>query len=121
MSDEQWAGLPERITVRYVRRVIRRKGFRDQVVIVATTLLDDSAEEILLVYARRWEIELTLDDIKTAMGMDFIRAKNPESALKMIRVHLIACNLVRLMMMRAAKQAGICARRLSFKGALDAI
>lgn len=121
VSDEDWAALPERITVRYVRRVLRRKGFRDQVVIVATTLLDDSAEEILLVYARRWEIELTFDDIKTTMGMDFIRAKSPESALKMIRVHLIAYNLVRLMMMRAAMQAGVCARRLSFKGALDAI
>ncbi len=55
------------------------------------------------------------------MGMDLVRAKSPQIALKMITVHLIAYNLVRLQMLRAAKDCGVAPRRISFKGALDAI
>ena len=121
VTEAEWERLPPSIAVRYVRRVLRRKGFRDQVIMVATTLMKEPTDEILLAYVRRWEIELTFDDIKTSMGMDFIRAKSPEMALKMIRVHLIAYNLVRLQMFRAAMIYGGSPRRLSFKGALDAI
>lgn len=121
VTEEQWEQLPPSIAVRYVRRVLRRKGFRDQVISVATTLMHEPADEILMAYARRWEIELTFDDLKTTMGMNFIKAKSPEIALKMIHVHLIAYNLVRLLMFRAAMDWGGSPRRISFKGALDAI
>jgi len=57
VSEEQWTQLPESITVRYVRRRIVREGFRPQTVMVVTTILEGAAEEILEVYARRWEIE----------------------------------------------------------------
>jgi len=121
LSEDEWEQLPETITMRYVRKVLHRKGFRDQEIIVVTTLKEVPAEEILLVYTRRWEIELSFDDIKTSMGMDFVRAKSPQTALKMITVHLIAYNLVRLQMIRAARACGVVARRISFKGALDAL
>jgi len=121
VSEEEWARLPENILVRYVRRRIVRNGFRPRAVMVATTLLDASAEQILEVYARRWEIELSIDDIKTTMGLDFVRAKTPAMAEKVITTHIIAYNLVRSLMHRAAEQAGVLPRSISFKGTLDAI
>lgn len=121
ISKEQWEGLPEVITVRYIRRVLQRKGFRDQVLMVATTLLEEPAQEILAAYARRWEIELSLDDIKTTLGMDFVRARTPAMALKMITMHLIGYNLIRLQIQRAAQNSGVVLRRISFKGTLDAV
>jgi hypothetical protein len=121
ITEEEWEKLPASITVRYVRRIVRRNGFRDQQLIVATTLTQAPVGEILHVYERRWEIELSFDDIKTTMGMDFVAAKSPLSALKMITVHLIAYNLVRLQMLRAGRACGVAVRRISFKGALDAV
>lgn len=121
VSDEQWSALPAVMSMRYVRRVLRRKGFRDQTIILATTLMEAPAEEIMLTYARRWEIELSFDDIKTTLGMDFVRAKSPQMAWKTITVHLIAYNLVRWQMLRAAKACGVAPRRISFHGALDAL
>ena len=74
---------------------------------------------------RRWEIELSFDDIKTTMGMDFIRARSPAMAVKMVTMYAIAYNLVRLLMQQAARATGCHtsaghSMRLSFKGALDA-
>lgn len=121
VSEEEWHALPPTLSIRYVRRTLCRKGFRDQTIVVATTLMEAPAEEIVLTYARRWEIELSFDDIKTTLGMDFVRAKSPQSAWKTITVHLIAYNLVRWQMLRAAKASGLVARRISFQGALDAL
>lgn len=121
VSDEEWTELPESITVRYVRRRIARKGFRTKTIMFVTTLLDSSAEEIIETYARRWEIELSIDDIKTTMDMSFVSAKTPAMVAKVITTHLIAYNLIRTLIHRAAAQAGVDPRRISFKGTLDAI
>ena len=66
---------------------------------------------------RRWEIELSFDDIKTTMGMDFIRARSPAMAVKMGTMYAIA---------QPGSTVDAChtsaghSMRLSFKGALDA-
>jgi len=121
VGEKEWNQLPASMTVRYVRRTLRRKGFRPRTIMVVTTLLEAGAEEILEVYARRWEIELSIDDIKTTMGLDFVSAKTPEMAAKVITTHIIAYNLIRTLMHRAAIEAGGLPRRISCKGALDAI
>ena len=48
ISREQWESLPETLSVRYVRRIVKRKGFRDQEIMLATTLADEAAEKLLL-------------------------------------------------------------------------
>ena len=113
------------ITVRYVRYGIDIAGFRTRHIMVATTLLEAPAKELAQLYLRRWDIELCFDDIKTTMAMDFIRAKSPAMAVKMLTLYAIACNLVRLLMQQAVRTTGspparVSSMRLSFKGALDA-
>ncbi len=50
------------------------------------------------------------------MGMDILLAKSPAMIDKEIAVHLLAYNLVRGIMARAAAGADVIARTLSFKG-----
>lgn len=125
ISDAQWAALPETLQVRYVRYRIHTPGFRSRLIMLATTLLDTPVEELVEVYRRRWDIELSFDDIKTTMGMDFIRAKSPAMAVKVATIHAIAYNLVRWLQQRALRATAgqskvIGQAQLSFKGTLDA-
>ena len=117
-----FAALPATITVRYG---IDIAGFRTRHIMVATTLLEAPAKELAQLYLRRWDIELCFDDIKTTMAMDFIRAKSPAMAVKMLTLYAVAYNLVRLLMQQAVRTTGsptarVSSMRLSFKGALDA-
>ena len=69
----------------------------------------------------RHTIERMVDlrSIKAVMGMDILRAKSPSMIDKEIGVHLLAYNLVRGIMARAATGTQVLARALSFKGALQ--
>ena len=118
IDEEQWQQMPEQITVRYIRYRMEHKGFRTREVILATTLLDDSADKIIELYHKRWQIELTFRDVKTTMGMEWIPVKSPELALKQIWMFVIAHNLIRYLI-NQAKAA--CSKKFSFKGTLDTL
>lgn len=70
-------------------------------------------------YKQRWNVELDLRNIKTAMSMDVLRGKRPETVDKEIWVHLLAYNLVRALMVQAASGVKARPRELSFKHALQ--
>ncbi len=53
-------------------------------------------------YRSRWNVELDLRNIKTTLGMDILRCKTPEMAVKELWVYLLAYNLIRLLMAQAA-------------------
>ncbi len=57
MSESEFASLPNTLVVREVRFRLSRQGFRDQTMIVVTTLLDVkrySAKQLKLLYGWRW-------------------------------------------------------------------
>jgi hypothetical protein len=90
--------------------------------ILVTTLLDPEtypAHEIANLYLHRWRIELTFRDLKSVMQMDVLRCKSPDMVHKEILMHLIAHNLVRLLMQEASLVWSVPLQRISFKGALD--
>ncbi len=66
-------------------------------------------------YRRRWHVELDLRHIKTTLGMEMLSCKTPEMAIKEVWVHLLAYNLIRLLMAQAAWLADQTPRQLSFK------
>jgi len=78
-----------------------------------------SKHELLELYRSRWQVELDLRAIKAVMQMDIVRCKSPPMVEKEIAAHLLAYNLVRSVMAKAAHLAGLLARQLSFKGALQ--
>lgn len=123
LCAEEWAALPEEITVRIVRTRAERPGFRTRKVTVMTTLLDGElypAQEILTAYLKRWRLEMCLDDLKTTLGMEMLNCRSPELLEKELLVFLIAHNLLRWLMAQAASLSEVDLERISFKGSLDA-
>lgn len=101
-----------------------RAGFRTQVLVVVTTLLDATAfgrQDVALVYRLRWYAELDLRALKQTMQMDVLRCQSPEMVRKEVWAHLLAYNLLRGLMARAATEAGLLPLQVSFKGALQAV
>ena len=89
-----------------------------------TTLLDSNAypaDEIVALYIHRWEIEVRFRDIKTILGMEMLRTKSPEMIEKELLMYQIVYNLMRLIMLKAAKEHGVNHRRLSFRGVQQVI
>jgi hypothetical protein len=58
---------------------------------------------------------MDLRNIKTTMGMDVLHCQTPEMNEKELWVHLLAYNVIRLLMAQAANHAGVNPRSLSFK------
>ena len=109
MTPEQYAGFPDEITVREVKVAHQ---------VLVTTLLDHrrvSKDDLWALYARRWNVELDLRNLKTTTGMDVLSCQTPEMNEKQLWVHLLAYNVIRLLMAQAACNAGIDPRELSFK------
>ena len=101
------------------------RGHRSQPLYFATTLLNartHDATTIAELYLRRWEVELFFDDIKTSQNMDMLRCKSPDMVARELLMHLIAYNVVRLLIAQAQSRREVgrpgC---LSFKGTLDRI
>jgi len=91
---------------------------------MVTTLVDDAAypaDELAELYYRRWEVELNFRDLKTTMGMDVLRCKNPAMIRKEIRMHFIVYNAIRHLIYEAAEEYSADPRRIGFKGALQSL
>jgi Transposase DDE domain len=109
MTPEQYANLPEQLTVRELKSRGR---------ILMTTLLDQqrvSKQELSDLYCRRWNVELDLRNIKTILGVQVLRCCTPQMVVKELWVHLLAYNLIRLLMAQAAALSNLEPRQLSFK------
>lgn len=124
LSAAEWAQLPDQITVRVIRLRIRQKGFRARELVLVTTLLDPVAyplDQIAAAYLRRWRLEVSLDDLKTTLGLDALRCKSPALVHRELLALLIAHNLVRALMAEAAHKHDVPLERLSFTGALSTL
>lgn len=124
MDAKDYAAATSTMRIRHCRFSIHQPGFRTRVITLATSLLDAElhpVEELRELYRRRWEAELHLRSLKTHMQMDQLRCKTPSRMRKEFYTHLLAYNLVRGVLLRAAAAAGLEPRQLSFKGAMQSI
>ncbi|MBB5353998.1 hypothetical protein HNR46_004270 [Haloferula luteola] len=122
LSREAWEALPVTLGIRLIRLKYEDRSGRLRPMTVVTTLTDPAVHdgvEIHSLYARRWEIELRLRDIKTTLGFEMMHVKTPVMARKTLAMIQIADNLMRVLMQRAAHEAGEPVGSISFKGALD--
>ena len=124
MDQHTYAEFPEQLTVRELRVRVGRRGFRTQVCVVVTTLLDArlyNAHDLAELYGQRWHCELDLRSLKAALGMDVVRCRTPTMVRKELWMYVLAYNMIRAVMVRAALSKGLCPRQLSFTGALQAV
>ena len=123
LDAEQWAQLPRELTLRVVRCRMDFPGFRTREVVLVTTLLEPEKYPLAALgtlYRRRWEMELTLRSLKTTLQMDQLSCKTPANIERELRMHLLMHNLVRRLMVEAARQRHVSLSRISFAGALAA-
>jgi hypothetical protein len=121
MTAEQYAQLPEFLDVRIVRYSVKQKGYRTNIVFIATTLCDEALwpdEKIAELYGHRWLIETCYKHLKTTMKMTVLRCKSVDGVMKELAVYLAAYNLVRLAMLRAAESMHVSPHRISFVDAM---
>ena len=124
LTDAQWDALPDEITLRYIKLGYENRMGEKSVLVVVTSLLDPikhEATELADLYARRWEIELKLRDVKTTLGMEFFAVRTPEIGHKTLKMMIIAYNLMRITMQQAAHEADQPVHHMSFKSTLDLV
>ena len=114
-KGKRYAHLPEELVLREVRAQEGRPGFRTREMVLVTTIIEESREGIGALYMARWRVELFFDDIKTTMCMEMLRTKSPAMACRELLMHMIAYNLVRVLVARSGADPA----RASYKGALD--
>jgi len=122
LPQKLWKCLASKLPVRILRFALRRPGFRTRSVTLVTTLVDPITyppEELALLYARRWQMELWFRDLKTSMGMEVLRCQSPKMIHKELEMFFIAYNLMRCLMLQASRDYQVDFQRLSFKGTVD--
>jgi hypothetical protein len=121
LTPAQWAALPPVLTLRVVRCQLKRQGFRTRQVTLVTTLLDSVRYPVAALaelYYRRWEVELSLRNLKTTLQMEHLSCKTPANVERELRMHFLIHNLVRRLMLEASRRHHVPWGRLSFAGAL---
>ncbi|WP_234327979.1 IS4 family transposase [Streptomyces sp. NRRL F-2664] len=105
-----------------VRVIEYRIDGQAEAVQLITSLLDHEkypAGELAALYARRWEIELVLDKIKTHQrDRPVLRSQTPDGVRQQIFAHLIAHYATRDLLAEAARLTQSPAERTSFTRAL---
>ena len=71
--------------------------------VLMTTLLDETIDkaDIVALYASRWDIEISIREIKTIMHINILRSKTDDMIHKELAASLIAYNLIRKIILKA--------------------
>lgn len=121
MSPEQLAALPDSMLVREIRFTVRDKTSRVNEVTLVTTLTDAKRypkEKLAALYENRWWVEEHLKRLKDQIRLDILRCQSVAGVLKEMYVIVAIYNVVRRVMIEAAKKQGTRPDRISFTDAL---
>jgi Transposase DDE domain len=121
MSQEDFRALPLVLLCRVLSYDLRQRGYRTKKITLVTTLLDADAypwEELATLYGRRWQVEINFRHLKTTMNMDVLRCLTVEGVLKELMIFAIVYNLVRVVMVEAARRQRVGVDRISFMDTL---
>ena len=121
MTAEEFGALPATLHVRELRYWTKVKGCRTQTITLVTTLLDPvkySAADLAALNGTRWGIETNFGYLKTTMHMDVLRCQTVNGVKKELHMYALVYNLVRLVMLAAARDQAVPLARISFVAAL---
>jgi hypothetical protein len=124
LGEAAYAAVPDALTVRELRVAVGVPGCRVKSLVLATTLVDETAyprADVADLYHDRWHAELDLRSIKSFLGMELLRCQTPAMARKEVWMLLLAYNLVRKVQAQAGRKSGTSPRSLSFAGTLQAL
>ncbi|WP_331768946.1 IS4 family transposase (plasmid) [Embleya sp. NBC_00888] len=108
-----------------VRVIEYRVDGQPDIVRLITSLTDHErypAAELAVLHARRWEIELVFDEIKTHQrGRPVLRSQTPDGVRQEIYAHLVVHHATRHLLDEAARLNSTTAERTSFTRALHLV
>lgn len=119
-ADLPTPAIPGRLI--YVR--LQKDGFRPIDLYLFTTLTDRAwypPAELVALYGQRWQVELDLRHVKTTLEMQQLDGHSVEIVRKELWLGLLAYNLIRGLIGRAALRAGRDPLQLSFAAGLRRI
>ena len=76
------------------------------------------AEDLAAAYGLRWTVETNFAHLETTMKMDVLHCKTVQGVLKELTMFLLVYNLVRMVMLEAARRQEVPVERISFVDAL---
>lgn len=117
MPPEEFARIPDTLTMRELQYKVAEPGRRTGVVTIATTLLDAEeypTKEIAQLYGLRWDAELDIRSVKSDLHVAHVRCKTPEMVRRELWMSILAYNLIRTTAARAAALSDKCPRQISF-------
>ena len=124
MFQEQYARIPETLTLREVKFHVTVPGRRTQTITLITTLTDPQAyskEDLAELYGFRWNVELYIRHIKQTLHLDHVRCKTPAMVRRELWVTLLAYNLIRKVIATSAALHQKQPRHLGFTLACQSI
>lgn len=111
MDKEAYDKYPKQLNVREFKE--------DGKIYVTTMLKKYPKKELSILYKFRWQIELTIRDVKITMNMDILSCKTPEMIKKEIGIHFIGYNIIRILIAEACAKHNFIPYQVSFKGAVQ--
>jgi hypothetical protein len=106
VSREEWAALPSTLILRRINYEYPTREGMDTAVLY-TTITDESIASASIVqkYEKRWDIEISIREIKTLMDINVLRSKSCKMLKKELGIALTAYNMVRKIMAKSAEKA----------------
>jgi hypothetical protein len=115
MNREEYDLYPEEVSIR---------EFKVNGKVYVTTFLNSKSyhkKELAKIYKRRWEVEISLNSLKTVMNMDMLSCKTPDMVKKEIGIHFLAYNFIRIIMADSCIKGDAKPWQISFKGSIQLI
>ena len=113
MTQEDYDNSPETVTVR---------EFKVNGKVYVTTLLSAKTyhkKELAKLYKLRWQVEINLGSIKTTLSMEHLVCKTPGMVRKELAAHLLAYNVIRIIIAQACYRYGGTPNNISFKATVQ--
>ncbi len=92
-----WADKQHSLPDKLILRRIKFTSPEGKEYILLTSVVDDTIykDEIQMLYLTRWDIEISIREIKMIMNINVLRSKTPEMLKKELNVSLAAYNIIR--------------------------
>lgn len=105
---------------RFVKTVLKTKGFQDLVLYFFTTS-DITVKELVELYRKRYCVETDIRYLKQMFKLDFIAAKDPQMIEKEIILRICSYNMLRSVIADLASVLKLNPRQISFTRAINCI
>ena len=121
MSKEEYEAFPKALKVRLLTDTKIKDSEGKEVEILTTLVEPENYErsELLALAKRRWNIEIDFNSIKSVMGLGVLTCKTPDLVKKEIWTYILAYNLIRQLICKAAQVHDVEPRRISFTDATN--